>query len=257
MTRLASLLVAAISLGGVTAAMSLGGVTAASAQSFSEPQRGEIEKIVREYLLKHPEVLQEVMAELEKKQQTAEAEKARGAIKTHAEALFNSPRQVTLGNPQGDVTFVEFFDYNCGYCKRALGDMTALMGKDPKLKVVLKEFPVLGPSSVEAAQVAVAVRMQDKTGKKYMEFHQKMLLGRGQADKARALAVAKEIGLDMARIEKDLKSEEIAATLQESAKLAEALGLNGTPSYVIGNDVVIGAVGLAALGQKIDAARAQ
>jgi protein-disulfide isomerase len=152
---------------------------------------------------------------------------------------------------------VEFFDYNCGYCKRALGDMTALMGKDPKLKVVLKEFPVLGPGSVEAAQVAVAVRMQDKGGKKYMEFHQKMLLGRGQADKARAMAVAKEIGLDMTRLEKDLKSDEITATLQESAKLAEALGLNGTPSYVIGNDVVIGAVGLDALGKKVDAARTQ
>ena len=248
MTRLTSLLVAAISLGGVAAA---------SAQSFSEPQRGEIEKIVREYLLKHPEVLQEVMSELEKKQQTAESEKARGAVKTHSEALFNSPRQVTLGNPQGDVTFVEFFDYNCGYCKRALSDMTALMGKDAKLKVVLKEFPVLGPGSLEAAQVAVAVRMQDKGGKKYMEFHQKMLLGRGQADKARAMAVAKEIGLDMARLEKDLKSEEIAATLQESAKLAEALGLNGTPSYVIGNDVVVGAVGLEALGKKIEAARTQ
>ena len=249
MTRLASLLAAA--------AISVAGVTAASAQTFSEPQRGEIEKIVRDYLLKHPELLQEVMAELEKKQQTAEAEKARAAVKTHAEALFNSPRQVTLGNPQGDVTFVEFFDYNCGYCKRALGDMTALMGKDPKLKVVLKEFPVLGPGSVEAAQVAVAVRMQDKSGKKYMEFHQKMLLGRGQADKARALAVAKEIGLDMTRMEKDLKSEEITATLQESAKLAEALGLNGTPSYVIGNDVVIGAVGLDALGKKVEAARTQ
>jgi len=249
MTRLASLLAAA--------AISVAGVTAASAQTFSEPQRGEIEKIVRDYLLKHPELLQEVMAELEKKQQTAEAEKARAAVKTHAEALFNSPRQVTLGNPQGDVTFVEFFDYNCGYCKRALGDMTALMGKDPKLKVVLKEFPVLGPGSVEAAQVAVAVRMQDKGGKKYMEFHQKMLLGRGQADKARAMAVAKEIGLDMTRLEKDLKSDEITATLQESAKLAEALGLNGTPSYVIGNDVVIGAVGLDALGKKVDAARTQ
>jgi protein-disulfide isomerase len=249
MTRLASLLAAA--------AISVAGVTAASAQTFSEPQRGEIEKIVRDYLLKHPELLQEVMAELEKKQQTAEAEKARAAVKTHAEALFNSPRQVTLGNPQGDVTFVEFFDYNCGYCKRALGDMTALMGKDPKLKVVLKEFPVLGPGSVEAAQVAVAVRMQDKGGKKYMEFHQKMLLGRGQADKARAMAVAKEIGLDMTRLEKDLKSDEITATLQESAKLAEALGLNGTPSYVIGSDVVVGAVGLDALGKKIDAARTQ
>ena len=197
------------------------------------------------------------MQELEKKQQVVEAEKARSAVKTHAEALFNSPRQVTLGNPQGDVTFVEFFDYNCGYCKRALNDMLELMNKDPKLKVVLKEFPVLGPSSVEVAQVGVAVRMLDKTGKKYLEFHQKLLTGRGQVDRARALAVAKEIGLDMARLEKDLKSDEIDATLAESLKLAEALGLNGTPSYVIGNDIVIGAVGLAKLGEKIQAARQQ
>jgi protein-disulfide isomerase len=214
-------------------------------------------KIIREYLVKHPEVLQEAMAELEKKQALAEAEKARSAIKNHSEAIFNSPRHVTLGNPQGDVTFVEFFDYNCGYCKRALDDMMALMAKDPKLKVVLKEFPVLGPNSTEAAKIGVAVRMQDKTGKKYLEFHQKLLTGRGQIDKARALAVAKEVGLDMARLEKDLKSDEIEATLQESMKLAEALGLNGTPSYVINNDVVVGAVGLAVLGQKIQAARVQ
>jgi protein-disulfide isomerase len=249
MNRLTALLAAA--------AFAFAGATSVSAQTFSEPQRGEIEKIIKDYLLKHPEVLQEAMAELEKRQAVAEAEKARSAVKNHSEAIFNSPRQVTLGNPQGDVTFVEFFDYNCGYCKRALDDMNALMAKDPKLKVVLKEFPVLGPGSTEAAKVAVAVRMQDKTGKKYLEFHQKLLTGRGQADRARALAVAKEVGLDMARLEKDLKSEEIDATLAESMKLAEALGLNGTPSYVIGNDVVIGAVGLAKLGEKIQAARQQ
>jgi protein-disulfide isomerase len=239
-------------------ALALGAsVAPARAQSFSEPQRGEIEKIIKDYLLAHPEVLQEAMAELEKKQQVAEAEKARSAVKNHSDALFNSPRQVVLGNPQGDVTFVEFFDYNCGYCKRALSDMTTLLGNDPKLKVVLKEFPVLGPGSVEAAQVAVAVRMQDKTGKKYLEFHQKLLGGRGQADKAKALAAAKDVGLDMARLDKDMKSDEVSKTIEESMKLAEALGLNGTPSYVIGNDVVIGAVGLAALNQKIQAARAQ
>ena len=147
------------------------------AQDFSTAQRGEIEKIIRDYLIAHPEVLQEAMAELEKSQQAAELEKARTAVKSHSEALFNSPRQVVLGNPQGDVTFVEFFDYNCGYCKRAMTDMLELMKKDPKLKVVLKEFPVLGPGSVEAAQVAVAVRMQDKTGKKYLDFHQKLLAG--------------------------------------------------------------------------------
>src|SRR5206468_10930162 len=143
-------------------------------------------------------------------------------------------RQVTLGNPQGDVTVVEFFDYNCGYCKRAMADMFDLLKGDGKLKFVLKEFPVLGEGSIQAAQVAAAVRMQDKTGKKYLEFHQKLLGGRGQADKARAMAVAKEVGLDTARIEKDMKSEEATAAINESMKLAEALGINGTPSYVIG-----------------------
>src|SRR5262245_6177841 len=119
------------------------------AQGFSDPQRAEIEKIIREYLLKNPEVLQEAINELEKKQTLADAEKHRAAIKDNATLLFDSPRHVTVGNPQGDVTFVEFFDYNCGYCKRALEDMLTLMKDDPKLKVVLKEFPVLGPGSVE------------------------------------------------------------------------------------------------------------
>jgi protein-disulfide isomerase len=228
---------------------------AVRAQDFSPAQRGSIETIVREYLIAHPEVLQEAMSELEKRQSAAENEKHKAAVKQNAEKIFSSPNQVTLGNPNGNVTFVEFFDYNCGYCKRAMADMLTLMKDDPKLKVVLKEFPVLGPGSVEAAQVASAVRMQDKTGKKYLEFHQKLLGGRGQADRARALAIAKEIGMDMGRLEKDAAGPEVKAALQEDFKLAEALGLNGTPSYVIGTDVVVGAVGLPALQEKINTAR--
>jgi protein-disulfide isomerase len=228
----------------------------AGAQSFSADQRGEIERIIREYLLKHPELLQEVMSELEKRQTAADAEKHRTAVKQHAATIFNSSRQVTLGNLQGDVTVVEFFDYNCGYCKRAMIDMLDLLKNDGKVRFVLKEFPVLGEGSLQAAQVAVAVRMQDKTGgKKYLEFHQKLLGGRGSIDKARALAAAREVGLDVARIEKDLGSEEVKTTLEESYKLAEALGLNGTPSYVIGPDVVIGAVGLKTLKEKVNNAR--
>src|SRR5262249_41114414 len=236
-------------------ALALAAAMPAQAQDFSSAQKSAIEKIIKDYLVEHPEVLQDAMAALEKKQQLAEAEKAKSAIKDHSEAIFNSPFQVTLGNPQGDVTFVEFFDYNCGYCKRAMADMMSLMDKDPKLKIVLKEFPVLGPGSVEAARVAVAVRMQDKTGKKYLEFHQKLLMGRGQADKARALAAAKEAGLDVARIERDLNSDEVRQTLEESLKLAEKLGLNGTPSYVIGPQVVVGAVGLDQLKEKVNSAR--
>jgi protein-disulfide isomerase len=225
------------------------------AQSFNDAQRSDIENIIKEYLLSHPEVLQQAVAELEKRQQAAEAEKAKTAIKNNSEALLNSARHVVVGNPKGDVTLVEFFDYNCGYCKHALNDLMEMMKTDGNLRVVLKEFPVLGPGSVEAAQVAVAVRMQDKTGKKYLEFHQKLLSGRGQADKARALAAAKDVGLDVSRIEKDLGSDEVKQSLEESLKLAEALGLNGTPSYVAGSDVVIGAVGAAQLREKVNNAR--
>src|SRR6201989_2453481 len=219
----------------------------ASAQSFSEPQRAEIEKIVRDYLLAHPEVLEEVSAELSKRQTAAEALKHEAAVTKNAQAIFNSPRGVTIGNKDGDVTFVEFFDYNCGYCKRAMADMLELMRANPKLKLVLKAFPVLSQGSVEAAQVAVAVRMHHPTGKKYLDFHQKLLGGRGAADKARALAAAKDAGLDMAKLEKDLASPEVKATLEENLKMAESLGMNGTPSYVIGKQVVIGAVGVEAL----------
>src|SRR6266852_913556 len=222
----------------------------ARAQAFNADQRGEIERIVKEYLLSHPELMQEVMNELEKRQAVAETEKHRAAVKEYSAAIFSSPRQVNLGNPQGDVTVVEFFDYNCGYCKRAMTDMLDLMKNDGKLRFVLKEFPVLGEGSVQAAQVAAAVRMQDKTGKKYFEFHLKLLGGRGQADKARALAVAKEVGFDVARIEKDMGSDEVKAQIEESFKLAEALGLNGTPS-----EVVVGAVGLGSLKEKVNAAR--
>lgn len=239
----------------IAAALSLASPAVATAQTFSADQRQEIGTVVKEYLLAHPEVLQDVMAEVEKRQAAAEVDKHRAAVAANNATLFSSPHQVVLGNPRGNVTMVEFFDYNCGYCKRALSDMLDLLKTNPNLKFVLKEFPVLGEGSVEAARVAVAARMQDTTGKKYIEFHQKLLGGRGQADKARALAVAKDVGFDMARIEKDMGSDEVKKTIDESMKLAEALGVNGTPSYVVGDEVVVGAVGLDALKEKLAAER--
>lgn len=248
------LLVAAVAFA-FAACLLIGGLAAAGAQSFTPEQRKEIEEIVRTYLLRNPDVLQDVIAELEKRQSVAEAEKAKAAIKSNATLLMNSPRSPVVGDPKGDVTLVEFFDYNCGFCKRALADLIELMREDPKLRVVLKEFPVLGEGSVDAARVGVAVLMQDKSGKKYLDFHQKLLASRGPIDKARALAAAKEVGLDVARIERDMASEEVRATLAENMKLADALGLNGTPSYVVGNDVLIGAVGRDALKQKVNWSR--
>jgi protein-disulfide isomerase len=246
--RMAFLVAAAISL-------ALPAAAPAQAQSFSADQRDEIGNIVKDYLLAHPEVMQDVMAELEKHQQAADAEKHRAAVVENKATLFSSPHQVVLGNPQGNVTMVEFFDYNCGFCKRAMSDMLDLIKTDNNLRFVLKEFPVLGDGSVEAARVAVAARMQDASGKKYIEFHQKLLGGRGAADKTRALAVAKEVGFDMPRLEKDMASDEVKKTIDEDMKLADALGVSGTPSYVVGEEVVIGAVGLDALREKIAAER--
>lgn len=227
----------------------------ASAQSFTPKQRADIEGIIKTYLVAHPEVLQEALSALSQHEADAAKAKRQAAVKELAPEIFSSPRQVVLGNPHGDVTMVEFFDYNCGFCKRALPDMLSLLKDDPKLRVVLKEFPVLGPGSVEAAHIAVAVRMQDKGGKQYLDFHRRLLGGRGPADRARALAAAKAAGLDMARIEKDSASPEVAATLQEDFQIADALGLTGTPSYVIGDNVVIGAVGLEQLKKDISETR--
>jgi protein-disulfide isomerase len=231
----------------------------------------EIGDIVKGYLVRHPEALAEIFAEVLKHRSAktnaaanaaataAPAAKAppdrSAAIAGNAAALFSSPHQVTLGNPRGDVTLVEFFDYSCGFCKRALPDMLTLIRDDPNLKVVLKELPILGPGSAEAARIAVAVRMQDPDGQKYLAFHQALLGAAGPASKDKALAAAKDQGLDMARLEHDAASDEVGATLGEDAKLAAAMGINGTPGYVVGDNVVLGAVGLAALKSRIEAAR--
>jgi len=229
----------------------------------------EVGQIAKKYFIEHPEAVNEILAEiLKQRRQQANAgaapgETAKGtserssAVARNAELLFSSPHQVTLGDPSGDVTLVEFFDYNCGYCRHALSDMTGLMTAEPKLKVVLKEFPILGEASVEAARVAIAVRMQDPTGAKYLAFHLKLLGGQTPANKETALAAAKDTSLDMAQIEKDIDSDEVKKTLEEGAALARALALNGTPSYVVGKDVVVGAVGMAALDERVKAARLQ
>jgi uncharacterized protein len=223
--------------------------------SFSTAQRGVIEQMTKDYILAHPEVIQDALAALQERQQADDAKAHEAAVQEHDAEIFGSPHQVVLGNPQGKVTLVEFFDYNCAYCKRALPDMLSLMKDDGDLRVILKEFPVLGDGSVEAARVAVAVRMQDPTGQKYLEFHQKLLAGRGEANGERALAVAKEVGLDVDRLKRDMASPEAKATIDENLKLGETIGITGTPTYVVGSEVVVGAVGLDELAKKLAAQR--
>jgi protein-disulfide isomerase len=229
---------------------------------------GELSAIVRDYVSKHPDTFRDVLLDAMKKQPAVAAQASpapvsappaaidpAAAIKSNAAALFRSAHQVTLGNPNGDLTMVEFFDYNCGYCRGALPAMLALLKDDPKLRIVLKEWPILGPGSVDAAHVAVAVRMQDPGGQKYLAFHRKLLGDPGPADKDKALAAAAAAGLDMVRIRRDMESDEPLVTIDEDSDLARALGINGTPGYVIGDTVVPGAIGLAALKDQIAKAR--
>ncbi|WP_417767482.1 DsbA family protein [Stappia sp.] len=215
--------------------------------------RGDVEKIVREYLIGNPEIIREAFQELERREMAAASKARTEALSGIADILFNSTRQVELGNPDGDVTLVEFFDYNCGYCKRAMADMEKLLEEDKKLRVVLKEFPVLGQGSVEAAQVAVAVNMAEP--EKYHDFHRNLMGASGQANKASALAAAGEAGLDVDKLEASLDDAEVKTSIQEVYMLANRLGLTGTPSYVIGDDVVMGAVGYDQLKGKIDSMR--
>jgi len=219
--------------------------------SAQDIDRGEIEKIVREYILENPQIIGEALTELDRREKEAEEAARVQALTDSADILFNSTRQVVLGNPEGSVTMVEFFDYNCGYCKRAYGDMVKLLEEDPELKIVLKEFPVLGQGSVEAAQVAVAVNTV--APEKYPEFHEKLLLSRGQANKASALQAATETGISEDDLLAAMATDEAGQTFEEVYSLANRLGLTGTPSYVVGNEVVMGAVGYQQLRDKIDA----
>jgi protein-disulfide isomerase len=237
--------------------------TEAIVKDYLAAHPDEVGEIVKGYFIKHPEAVGQILAELIKRHRNASPAAGgkpvpdrSAAIAANAAELFASPHQVTLGDPRGDVTLVEFFDYNCGFCKRALPDTLALIKDDPHLKVVLKEFPILGPGSAQAARVAIAVRMQDPGGRKYLAFHRELLGAPGPASEEKALAAAKDQDLDIEQLRKDMASDEVGATLGEDMKLAGALGFSGTPSYVVGDDVVMGAVGLAALKDHVEKARA-
>jgi len=221
------------------------------ADEFTPAQKQEMGAFIREYLVNNPDVLREAIEALDKRDKaTAEAERQK-TVASQAGPLFSSKYQATIGNPKGNATLVEFFDYNCHFCKGALPDVTKLMKDDPNLKLVLKDFPVLGPGSVEAAKVASAARNQ-LPGDKFWAFHTKLLATHGPVGKTEALAVARDLGLDMDKLNKDLESPEVKAGLDEVMALADQLQINGTPTFVVGQDLVVGAVGFDQLKDKVD-----
>jgi protein-disulfide isomerase len=246
MTRIAALGFAATLAG---AALSL--ALPARADEFTPAQKQELGAFIRDYLVNNPDVLRQAIEALDKHDKaTAEAERQK-VVANNSGPIFSSKYQATIGNPKATATLVEFFDYNCHFCKGALPDITKLMKDDPNLKLVLKDFPVLGPGSVEAAKVAAAVRNQ-LPGDKFWAFHYKLLGSHGPIGKTEAMAVAKEMGLDMDRLAKDMESADVKTGLDETMQLADALQINGTPTFVLGQDLVVGAVGYDQLKDKID-----
>lgn len=239
---------------GLSLALGLAAAPAGVHAQMSQAQRGEIESVIRDYLIKNPEVLRDALIELDRRAKSEEETQRRQAVDQLGEKIFASKHQVVVGNPKGTIDLVEFYDYNCGFCKRALTDLTSLIKNNPDLRVILKEFPVLSQGSVEAAQVAGAVKLQLQPDR-FWAFHQKLMGSRGQVGRAQALAVAKEFNVDMARLTKDIEGADVKAGISETMQLGEALGINGTPSYVIGKDIVVGAVGQEALQARIDSIR--
>ena len=209
----------------------------ARADRMTEAQKTSLEKTIRDYLVKNPEILIEMSSELERRQAAAQQEIRNRSIAENADRIFRSENALVAGNPNGDVTVVEFFDYNCGFCKRAFSDLLKLLENDDKVRVVFKEFPIFGERSEGAARVAVAARSQGR----YFDVHSALLKARGQASEASALKIAEELGLDMTKLREDMKSPEVTGLIQDTRALAERLGVQGTPFYLVGDRVVPGA----------------
>lgn len=204
---------------------------------FNGNQRSAIETIIREYLLKNPEILLQMQTEFERRMEVAQQERVKVALTENADAIFRSATAPVVGNKDGDVTVVEFFDYNCGFCRRAIGGMAKLINDDRNVKVVFKEFPIFGKESEDAARIALAAGKQGK----YWELHRALLETPGRSNKDKGLRLAKKLGLDTAKLEADMTSDDVNKEIEEVRKLADIMGIRGTPHFLIGDKVIPGA----------------
>jgi protein-disulfide isomerase len=234
------------------AAMAVSAVSApARADDFNPAQKTAIDKMIHDYLLNHPEVLIEAVQGAEDKIKADAHDKAQTALVEKRKDVFDDPSSPTAGNPHGDVTMVEFFDYRCPYCKQVEPSLEKVLADDRKLRFVYKEFPVLGPVSTTAARAALAARKQGK----YDAFHRAMMAAKGQISDQTVMDVAGSVGLDIVQLKRDMSSAEVDNTLKADMTLADALDISGTPAFIVGNQIIPGAVDLDALKQAIADAR--
>lgn len=219
-----------------------------AAQEFTEDQ---IKELALKAIMENPQVIMEAVALLQSQEQAVQEEQRDEMLSTNRDLLERDPNAPILGNPEGDVTIVEFFDYNCPYCKRVKPEVQALMASDPNIRLVYREWPILGDGSVFAARAALASRKQGK----YEEFHWAMMGLQGRAEEASVMKVASDIGLDLGQLRADMESPEIDEHIQTSIDLTATLGFSGTPSFVIGDALVAGFAETSELEQHVAVAR--
>lgn len=211
----------------------------------------EVKRLALEAILENPQIVMEAVAILRERDEQAQAEATRAAIADLSAELTRDPNAPVLGNPDGDVTIVEFFDYNCPYCKRAAAEVKAVLAADTNVRLVYREWPVLGEGSLFAARAALAARAQDK----YEAFHWALMADQTRKDASAVLRIAESVGLDVQKLQADMEAPEIAAHLAKSDQLAQTLGFSGTPSFVVGDEAVFGYVPAADLTALVEAAR--
>ena len=221
----------ALTSSGISAALAGDGGT------FSEDQKRSIEKIIKDYLLANPEIFIEVQGALEAKTEKEQSDKLKAAISENAKEIYRHPNAAFAGNPDGDITVVEFFDYNCGYCKRAFGEVAKLIERDKNIRVVFADLPIIRDESEPVSRLALAARIQGK----YWEVHRELIAMKGTVNEAVALKVAEKAGLDMTKLKADMTSAEVKGELDRVKELAKKMGINGTPHFLIGDRAVGGA----------------
>jgi protein-disulfide isomerase len=224
---------------------------ARAADAVTPAQKSAFEQIIHDYILQHPEVVIEALQSAEDKMKAQGEERARAAVVERRQELLDDPTAPVAGNPKGDVTVVEFFDYRCPYCKQVEPALEALLKEDRQLRIVYKELPILGKDSIYATRAALAARKQAK----YDKFHAAMMAAKGQIDEKVVLQVAASSGLDLERLKSDMNAAEIDEIIKRNYDLAQALDIHGTPAFVIGGELVPGAIDIATMKQKIAAAR--
>lgn len=226
-------------------------VLASQHNAFTPSQEEAIDKRIRAYLLENPDLIVEALRILEQRQTLAEARRSREQLASRQEEILNDPASPVGWNLDGDVTIVEFFDYQCPYCKAVVPRLNALRSEDDGIRYVYKELPILGPVSVIAARAALASREQDR----YEDFHEALMTRPGKIRESDIFIIAEEVGLDIAQLRDDMRAPGIEESIERTRQLATALGINGTPAFVIGDRLVPGAISLEQLRSLVRRAR--